>query len=432
MLQSRIRRLEQASGDQRITGYLASLEKSAGSDGGTESDRLGQNGRLCEPVPSSSFEAVVEGRIKARSVPLEESAASIDSMLSPIYSISGFQGRTVNILGPHGNSHLTNSAYSNDAFIVGNGTESSAPSKGRSHRASFDMGSPETDANTHQHQDNHSKSDIEGSMTDSEGTVSAMGAAATIDADSLASQTGYYGASSAIAFFSRIQVGVGGSTPSDSLLYKMRNQKSSYSTLTLGRSLDIDTNIKLQDMYLPPRKLTDYLLDSYWDRVHCLYPIIHKSSFQAVYTQLWVSEESTERTRSAFQIGLGSSACPMSVFYCGLNAMLALGCNLSDMPDDQRRTLSDSFCQRSLDLALGNLLDNNSLALVQALFILGQYLQSTDHPTRCWNVVGLALRVAQGIGLYMDKSSSDDAILETEIKRRTWHGCLLLDTYAIQ
>ncbi|KAG4433832.1 hypothetical protein IFR05_010680 [Cadophora sp. M221] len=261
---------------------------------------------------------------------------------------------------------------------------------------------------------------------ESEGTISAMGAAAATYVDSPVSQHGFYGASSAISFFNQIQDTLSTSNRPTIATAQVRTP-SSLGISNTGDLPSVEPNIKLQDLYLPPRKLSDFFLDSYWDKVHCLYPLIHKASFTAVYHRLWIPKENASQDKIPLQIGLGSSLCPVSIFYCGLNAMLALGCSLSDMPYDQRRPLADSFCQRSLDLALGNLLDNSSLALVQALFILGQYLQSTDHPTRCWNVVGLALRVAQGIGLYMDKSSSGNALLETEIKRRTWHACVLLD-----
>lgn len=106
--------------------------------------------------------------------------------------------------------------------------------------------------------------------------------------------------------------------------------------------------------------------------------------------------------------------------------MFALGCILSDMPQEQHK-LAHVFSQRALDLISENWLDNGSLALVQALFIMAQYLQSTDSPMRCWNIVGLALRVAQGQGLYIDPPSNTSSQLELEITRRTWHACLMLD-----
>lgn len=249
-----------------------------------------------------------------------------------------------------------------------------------------------------------------------------MGGAAATDTTFPVSGAEFYGASSAISVFNQIQDSFNGS--------RKRKEPIQLGSMS-GGDHGMHSDVRLHDLYLPPRPFADFLLNSYWEQVHSLYPIVHKSSFLTAYHQLWVPVDSTREERPGFQVGLGSSTCPISVFHCGLNAMFALGCNLSDMPYEQRRAFSDAFCQRSLDLALRNLLDNSSLALVQALFILGQFLQSTDYPTRCWNVVGLALRVAQGIGLYLDTPSLDQTLLETEIKRRTWHSCLLLDMYGV-
>jgi len=265
---------------------------------------------------------------------------------------------------------------------------------------------------------------------DSECTISALGAAASTNAESPLSPAGFYGASSAISFFHKIQEALkGDSIRSDTVLSQARRLEANNSVQNAAQLLSFGASARLQDLQLPPRILADYLVDTYWDHVHCLYPLIHKASFLVVYHQLWVTTTDTFPLRPALDIGIGSFHCPTSIFHCALNAIFALGCNFSDLPSGQKRELADTFCQRSLSLALGNLLDNNNLALVQALFILGQYLQSTDNPTRCWNVVGLALRVAQGIGLYMDKAPTDGSLLETEIRRRTWHACLLLDTY---
>jgi hypothetical protein len=54
-------------------------------------------------------------------------------------------------------------------------------------------------------------------------------------------------------------------------------------------------------------------------------------------------------------------------------------------------------------------------------------LHSTPFPSRCWNAVGMACRLAQGLGLHTESSRTSRPPLETEIRRRTWHGCVILD-----
>ena len=268
-----------------------------------------------------------------------------------------------------------------------------------------------------------------GGSPDHDSPVNAMGAAATIHSPRTETREGFYGNSSAISFFHQVQEALqknapnSNSIPTQSSVHRPRQHEQ-----TLSQLLDHNSDVKLQDFCLPPRPLVDHIMTYYWDRSHYLFPIIHKSSFLTVYCRLW-DPENYPTPITSLHIGLGSTACPTSVFYCALNAMLALGCNFSDLAYPQRRTLSDTFCRRSLNLLLANTLNDGSLALVQALLIVAQYLQSTDLPNRCWTVVGLALRVAQGLGMYMDNPSRDGSALETEIRRRTWHGCLMLDVF---
>jgi hypothetical protein len=62
-----------------------------------------------------------------------------------------------------------------------------------------------------------------------------------------------------------------------------------------------------------------------------------------------------------------------------------------------------------------------SVQLIQALLIMGLYLQSTDTPDRCWVMVGIAIRVAQGLGLHL-RETGDRMALQTdrELIRRIW------------
>lgn len=283
------------------------------------------------------------------------------------------------------------------------------------------------------HQASIQPSNSGGSMLERGGNVSALGAAMSSGTTVVPLPgNGFYGASSAISFYLQIQDASKQPIQSDTLQCRDQASVSTQSSFVSSSEFDKAGEINLDELHLTSRSLADILLESYWEHVHCLYPVVHKSSFLVVYCQLWKMEDVTWQGGSPLHIGLGSKMCTSSVFYCGLYAMLALGCNFSDMPYERRVSLAKSFCERSLNLALKNLLDDNSLALVQALFILAQLLQSTDHPTRCWNVVGLALRVAQGIGLYIDNPSLDHSLLETEIKRRTWHACLLLDVSVLR
>lgn len=187
---------------------------------------------------------------------------------------------------------------------------------------------------------------------------------------------------------------------------------------------------QFDDFSLPPRSLADHLLECYWDRVHCLYPFFHRPSFEQAYEDLWGSNKSPRPKLPELNIGLGSAfdSGPKSiVFHCALNAILGLGCHFSEIPAAERELAAYSFFLRSKRFVTLDLLDIGTIGVVQTFLIMALFLQSTPYADRCWNAIGVACRSAQGLGLHEATSSVSTKPLETEVRRRTWHGCVIMD-----
>ncbi|GKZ16872.1 hypothetical protein AbraIFM66951_006365 [Aspergillus brasiliensis] len=193
-----------------------------------------------------------------------------------------------------------------------------------------------------------------------------------------------------------------------------------------------NTQYRINDFTLPPRSLADHLLNCFWDRVGCIYPFFDRPSFEKAYDNLWKSERELMNKLPDMHIGLGGktdSSQKSIVFNCALNGMFALGCHFSDLPLQEREATAHSFflrCKRFIGL---DLLETHTVGVVQTLLIVALYLQSSPYPSRCWNSIGLACRLAQGLGLHETNSVSSMTVLETEIRRRTWHGCVMLDVF---
>ncbi|KAF1929226.1 uncharacterized protein M421DRAFT_134642 [Didymella exigua CBS 183.55] len=187
-----------------------------------------------------------------------------------------------------------------------------------------------------------------------------------------------------------------------------------------------------ENFSLLPRELADRLMQLYWDRVHLLYPVLHRRSFEQAYQDLWrPTAQHHLHYRPSSALGLGAAAGPSSpVFHCALNAALALGMQFSDLPLGEKERLSSACLAKSKDLLKMDLFDQGSLALVQTLLLLTQYFQSTNWPSKCWTAIGLACRLAQGLDLHIDKALPGQRALtpdEHEMRRRVWHGCVTLD-----
>lgn len=181
---------------------------------------------------------------------------------------------------------------------------------------------------------------------------------------------------------------------------------------------------------LPPRRLADHLLNVYFQRVYYLYPFFHRPAFMKAYHALW-DPSSTSADDSVDYPGVGLGGSPDEgpdsiIFHCALNGIFALACYCcSDLSPSERLSGAETFFDRVKGHVGLALLEHNNMGAIQALLITALFLQGTPYPSRCWNSVGIACRLAQGLGLHAETSGK--LTLEREMRLRTWYGCVVLD-----
>lgn len=119
------------------------------------------------------------------------------------------------------------------------------------------------------------------------------------------------------------------------------------------------------------------------------------------------------------------------IFYGSVNVVFALGCKFSQsMTLQEREANAEVFIDRSKPLIQIEIIDTGSLELVQMLLLMGLVMQSTTAANRCWNAFGMAIRISQGLGMHLEGNiAKDPDPLRREIKRRTWHTCVIFDRY---
>jgi hypothetical protein len=196
-----------------------------------------------------------------------------------------------------------------------------------------------------------------------------------------------------------------------------------------GTSMDTEY---LEHLVLPTRDLADMLLDIYWSKVYPFAPIIYRPAFVAALEGLWKPKKELRNTLGDFDLGIGTfglSDSRTTLFHCALNAIFSWTCQFArTMPQEERESLAQTFFLRSKKLLSIHLLDYGSLAHVQTLLVFALSIPSTLFPSQCWNIIGLACRMAQGIGLFMEKSPVQRARCELEVRRRVWCACMIMDT----
>lgn len=208
----------------------------------------------------------------------------------------------------------------------------------------------------------------------------------------------------------------------------VRSSQVVYDSSTAARGVTSLTEIRR--FSLPPRSLADHLLDCYWERVHLFYPWFHYPTFDAAYKRLWLGISVENENTDLPRVGLGGRDCSAELFHCALNTIFALGCEFSPSVSSGDAQPAHEFMEKVHELLQIRLIDDG-LAAVQTLLLVTIYLQSTQHLLRCWGIAGLAVRMAQGIGLHLEANQSGFTVMEIEMRRRVWHGCTLMERYTM-
>lgn len=255
--------------------------------------------------------------------------------------------------------------------------------------------------------------------------VTAMGAAVSLTGNAQPSPGGFYGQSSVVALVNAIHP-----TTASANRARQDRQRRPQSASKIAPSWTNRATRKdrfLEAAYsLPPRNVADKLLELYFQNVHIFYPWIHAATFMSRFKRIWAGVDLYDSDDSTVDVGIGGARCSSSAFHCALNALFALGCEFSDAPADEKDETSNIFYERMKVLLPVDILDSGDLGDIQTLLLVSQYMLCTQNPTRCWNAVGLACRMAVGLGLQFEPGA-DLADLEVEMRRRVWYGCLQMD-----
>ena len=166
---------------------------------------------------------------------------------------------------------------------------------------------------------------------------------------------------------------------------------------------------------LPNRALADQLVDAYFSRYHTLYPFLHEGNFRAEYEAMW---EWTSLSRY-------ESRLP---WFGVLNMVLAHGCEMCGTIQPQHVVgIAAPFVARSRGIILSHVFKSSTLETIQSLLLMCYYLQGTVELDECWNLVGLMIRTAIGLGLHWSRGTENLLTTERELRKRAWWGCFVLD-----
>lgn len=230
-------------------------------------------------------------------------------------------------------------------------------------------------------------------------------------------KVGLLGASSSASFMHSIFQAVEGSDmPEPDRLARLIASSHTSGLTPYGKRAQ-NANVQNTEYFLPPRKTANRLLAVHWTLSQCIFPWVDRLRFMRWYEGLWTGREDTDRHVDE------------QVYHCILNTIFATSYKLdTSLNASDQETMSNTHFQRAQKLFCLDLMDVSHIELVQALLLMGQYLQSTHMSRRCFQCIGLAIWIAQDMGLHIPETLSlIKSQHDREMARRTWHGCILMD-----
>ncbi|KAJ5292303.1 uncharacterized protein N7443_008256 [Penicillium atrosanguineum] len=150
-------------------------------------------------------------------------------------------------------------------------------------------------------------------------------------------------------------------------------------------------------------------VDAYFSLFHRSYPIVHEATFRAQFTEVIPRPAGDEWQVLLFiiaAVGGWTTATEQTDLHLGL--------------------FEAAKARLSIDM-----LETGNPFLVQALTLLSNYMQKINMPNSGYNYMGLARRIAMGIGLHKEFPSRETSLFNLEMKRRIWHCLYIFDVGAI-
>ena len=161
---------------------------------------------------------------------------------------------------------------------------------------------------------------------------------------------------------------------------------------------------------LPPPDIAEQFIDTYFDEVHSMMPMIDEDAF-----------------RHTFLYEERNDAPWLALF----NVVLALG-SLASGTCSSREHLT--YAKRARQILRQKSLGSNHLFVLQAHGLLsGYYMHWLNRPNEAHAMMGATMRIASAVGIHREYDASctgSRAVIPPEIRRRTWWSLVCLDTWA--
>lgn len=171
----------------------------------------------------------------------------------------------------------------------------------------------------------------------------------------------------------------------------------------------------LRDFHPSPEQIP-YIWQTYNTSVAPLISLFHRPTLKKLYS---------EATNNLDNLNKNTEVVLFCVYYAAVTSMDCTQCNT--LLSENRDVLISRFrFAVEQAVARANLLNSQSILVLQGLVLFLFCVRLQDHSRYVWTMTALVVRIAQGLGVHRDGTVFGLAPFETEIRRRLWwHICIL-------
>ncbi|PKS06245.1 hypothetical protein jhhlp_006991 [Lomentospora prolificans] len=166
---------------------------------------------------------------------------------------------------------------------------------------------------------------------------------------------------------------------------------------------------------LPPRQVTDSLLQSYFKSAHEDFPLFHRGTFEEEYESYWALSKQCIAAPESVQTPQMEWG-----WVAALQMMIVFG----SMCDPTVPGVDHANLRRQCVIItrglLPQLVSKCSLSNVRALLLLSLFLHNNNERNAAWNLVGTATRISFALGLHRRDVASYFRPIEREVRKRVF------------
>ncbi|KAL8736774.1 MAG: hypothetical protein Q9166_000140 [cf. Caloplaca sp. 2 TL-2023] len=172
--------------------------------------------------------------------------------------------------------------------------------------------------------------------------------------------------------------------------------------------------------YLPSKLIANRLLNQYWLAVHPICRIVHKTSFQRRYSTFWTDVELGVEPTCSLQAVVFAALFSGVVSMTDSAVLMEFGTTKKDLVDNFQMGTETA-------LSRANVIRTTKVETLQALVMYMIPLCRSEISRSHSALVGMALRIAECMGLHRDGTEYGFGPVETHVRRLIWYHICFLD-----